>query len=105
MIHVNITPTHQNVNELLGRTEVQAHITFETLTPKNAEVQQLVAQLFKSDEKNVVIKHIYSDFGAREADVIAHIYYDEAAKKVYEPKPKVKKAKAESDKPAEKKAK
>ena len=91
---MNITPTHQHMNELLGRNEVQVKITFETVTPKNTEVQQLVAQLFKADDKSVVIKHIYSDFGSRQADVTAHVYKDEATKISVEPKLKVKKAKA-----------
>jgi len=89
---MNITSTNQKQNTLLGRNEVEAHLTFETVTPTNAEVRQLVAQLMKSDEKNVVIKHIYSDFGAREADVFAYVYNDETARATYEQKPKVKKA-------------
>jgi len=92
---MNITPNHQKMNELLGRNEIEATIIFEQITPKNAEVQQLVAQLFKAEDKAVVIKHIYTDFGTRQAKVVAHVYTSEAAKTAIEPKPKVKKVKAE----------
>jgi small subunit ribosomal protein S24e len=99
---MNITPTTQKDNALLGRNELSAHITFDTVTPKNADVQQLVAQLLKSDEKLVVIKHIHTNFGRREAEVFAYVYNDENAKQLYEPKPKVKKAKEEKKEEAKK---
>ena len=86
---------------LLARKEVDAHVVFEgKATPSNAEVAKAIASELKTDEKLVVVKHIYTAYGSSEAEIEAYVYNtDEDLKKI---EPKKKKAeKKEGEAPAE----
>ena len=94
MIFVQLNVTNKKDEPLLARTMVTATLEFEKSTPSYADVTSLLAANLKSDEKLVVIRHIYNSFGAKKADVIAYVYNDEAKKQLIEPKLKVKKEKS-----------
>ena len=79
---------------LLSRKLIKASIGFEKSTPSYAEVTSSLSSNLKSDEKLIVIRHVYNHFGAKNADVIAYLYSDENKKNFMEPKIKVKKEKA-----------
>ena len=72
---------------------VTANLEFEKATPSYPEVSALLASQLKSDEKLIAIRHIYTQFGNKKAEVIAYVYSDEAKKQFIEPKLKVKKSK------------
>jgi ribosomal protein S24E len=57
-----------------------------------AEVTAGLAHKLKADEKLIAIRHIYTNFGAKSAKVVAYLYHDEAKKAFFEPKAKEKKA-------------
>jgi ribosomal protein S24E len=75
---------------LLSRMSVKGEVTFEAKTPSHEEMRKAVAASTKMDEKLVVVKHIYNNFGARKATFSAVVYDDEAALAAIEPKPKKK---------------
>lgn len=75
---------NRNENPMLKRIEVEARITFESGTPKKDDVKKIVAQAIKCDEKLTAIKHVYSDFGKKEAKIKAYCYQDEASFKLLE---------------------
>ncbi len=62
---------------LLSRTRVTLKAEYEGATPSRLELKKLVANKIKSDEKLVVLKHIYTRFGKNSAKIIAHIYQNE----------------------------
>lgn len=72
---------------------VKATLEFEKSTPSYTEVTSLLASDLKTDEKLIAIRHIYTLFGAKKAEVIAYVYSDEAKKQLVEPKIKEKKEK------------
>ena len=78
---------------LLSRTMVKANVAFEKTTPTYQEVTSLITQQLKTDEKLVAIRHIYTAFGSRKANVIAYVYSDWSKKQFVEPKLKEKKDK------------
>jgi len=78
---------------LLSRKLVMASVEFEKSTPSYAEVTSSLSSNLKTDEKLVVIRHIYNSFGAKKAEVIAYVYADEGKKQLIEPKIKEKKEK------------
>jgi ribosomal protein S24E len=74
----------QKDNKLLNRIEVEATVTFTGATPSRADMVKEIAKQAKADEKLVVIKHIYTDFGTTKATVRAFAYTDEATLKASE---------------------
>ena len=79
---------------LLSRTLIRADMDFEKATPSYAETTAMLAASLKADEKLIAIRHVYTSFGAKKADVLAYLYEDEAKKQLIEPKKKEKQAKA-----------
>ena len=87
---MQLNVTSKKEEPLLSRTEVKGTIEYEKATPSYAEVTQLIAAQLKSDEKLVAIRHVYTFFGSKKADVIAYVYSDESKKQFVEPKLKEK---------------
>ncbi len=85
---------------LLSRIAVKADLDFDKSTPSYAETAALLVTNLKADEKLIAIRHIYTSFGNKKAQVTAYLYNDEGKKNSIEPKPKVKKDKkgAKADK-------
>jgi ribosomal protein S24E len=83
---------------LLARKEVAGKMTFEgKATPSNADVAKAIASELKTDEKLVVVKHIYTAFGSCEAEIQAYVYNTEEDLKKIEPKEKKKGEKKEGE--------
>lgn len=78
---------------LLSRVMVKADMDFEKATPSYTETASLLASHLKTDEKLIAIRHIYTAFGNKKAEVIAYVYSDESKKQFIEPKVKQKKDK------------
>ena len=90
---MNIHISEKREEPLLSRTRVSAKIDFDSATPSNKDVTSGLASHLKADEKLVVIKNIYTEFGHRKADVTAYVYSSEEKKNYVEPKVKDKKSK------------
>ncbi len=105
-----ITIKNTEEKPLLARKEIEGHMMFEgKSTPSNADVTKAIASELKTDEKLVVVKHIYTAFGSCEANISAYVYDTEEALKKFEPKNKKEEKKegeapAKEAKPAEKPA-
>lgn len=78
---------------LLSREMLKASIDFDKATPSYQEITSFIASNLKTDEKLIAIRHVYTAFGNRKADVIAYVYSDENKKQFIEPKVKEKKGK------------
>ncbi len=61
-------------NALLDRTMVRGEITFEQATPSNNDLAIAIGKQMGSDPTRVVVKHIYSTFGHRQAAFEAEVY-------------------------------
>ncbi|MFC1801600.1 30S ribosomal protein S24e [Nanoarchaeota archaeon] len=72
---------NQKDNKLLHRKEVEGLLTYEGATPSNVQVQKEVAAQLKVDEKLVVVRHIYNQYGENTADVLAYAYDNEDSMK------------------------
>lgn len=95
MIYVQLTITNKKQEPLLSRTMLKATLEFEKSTPSYKEVTASLASDLKADEKLIAIRHIYTSFGNKKAEVTAYVYSDEAKKQLIEPKLKEKKSKEE----------
>lgn len=73
---------------LLSRTLVNGHVAFDGATPSNDKLAKDIASSVKSDPSLVVMKHVYSGFGKKEADFMAVVYKDVAARDRFEVKTK-----------------
>ena len=98
MISMQINVVEKKPEPLLSRTMLKANIDFDKATPPYNEITSLIATHLKTDEKLVAIRHVYTAFGNRKADVIAYIYSDENKKQSIEPKLKEKKDKKAKEK-------
>ena len=94
---MNIEMKSEAESPLLCRREVKAEISFDKVTPSNDDVKKAVAAKLKVDESLVAVKHIYTKFGKRYADVFAYIYASKEALDKIEPKKKEKKQKKEGE--------
>ena len=61
-------------NVLLDRTRVCGQVSFEQATPSNNEIATAISKQMGADATHVVVKHIYSQFGHRQASFEAVIY-------------------------------
>jgi len=59
---------------LLKRTVIKARIAFEGKTPSRQEVRRKLAKALKAKEELLIIKHIYTGFGERSAEIHAALY-------------------------------
>ncbi|MFH1786425.1 MAG: hypothetical protein ABH829_02140 [archaeon] len=99
--------TNKKENKLLNRTEIEGTVTFDAAIPAKSEVSTKISATLGGDKNLVVLDHIYPQFGARQARIIAKVYKDKKSLDAYEPKPKAaapKKEGAPAEKPAEAKA-
>lgn len=71
-------------NALLGRTEIEAKLSFEGATPKRAETIKALASAMKTKPQLVVVRSIETHYGGLSADVSACIYSDEKKLELYE---------------------
>jgi len=94
--------TERIEESLLSRAKIISKISFEAATPSEKEVKSKIASSLNADENLVVVKHIYTDFGFKRADVSAYLYKDEKEMENIEIKPK-KKDEAKETKPKEEK--
>jgi len=79
-------------NPLLSRTEIEAEASFfNEPTPKKEDIKKKISSMEKADEKLVVVKNVYGNFGAGKASVLAYVYKSEDKLKKIEPKKKEKK--------------
>ena len=85
--------TNKKEEPLLSRTKINAMIEFEKATPSYKEVTSLIAASLKKDENLIALKHIYTLFGDKKAEIVAYAYSDESKKQFIEPKIKEKKEK------------
>lgn len=69
---------------LLPRKEVTVSIVFEGSTPGRAQLRKSVADKIKAKEELVIIRHIYTKYGSKEAEVVAYVYENENALKSLE---------------------
>jgi ribosomal protein S24E len=83
--------TSKTEEPLLSRIMLKANVNFEKATPSYQELISLIASKAKTDEKLVAIRHVYTSFGKKDAEIIAYVYKDEAKKQFIEPKVKEKK--------------
>ncbi|MAG91398.1 hypothetical protein CMO83_01860 [Candidatus Woesearchaeota archaeon] len=107
MISLQLNITKQQEEPLLSRKLINATLEFDNATPSNKETISLIASNLKKDEKLISVRHIYTSFGNKKANVIAYVYTDEKKKILIEPKIKKQKEskpseeKKEGQKPAE----
>ncbi len=94
---MNIKIEKNEDKPLLARKEIAGSIMFEEkATPSNDTIRKAIAAELKVDEKVVIVKHIYTAYGASEAKVEAYVYKDEESLKKMEPVTKAMKLKVEA---------
>lgn len=99
---MEISNTKETVNDLLGRKEISGELSFTGATPSYADFSKFVAQKFSVPEDTVVVKNIFTKFGATKADFVVFVYKSVTEKNTFEPKVKAKKAGAAEGKEAAK---
>ncbi|MEK6874911.1 MAG: hypothetical protein AABX52_04140 [Nanoarchaeota archaeon] len=73
---------------LLGRLEISGTLSFDAATPNLKEVQQTIADKLSTKPELIVINHVYSDFGSRNALINAYIYQDTSSRDTFSIIPK-----------------
>ncbi len=70
-------------NGLFSRKEVRGELMFEQVTPSNNEVQTVLAKKLSVTPEQVVVEHIYTDFGTNHAKFSALVYDSAEHKKKF----------------------
>ena len=86
---------------LLSRKRVTFEFTSEKETPSRKVLLKKVAEKTKAKPELVVIKHIYTKYGSKNAKVIAHIYNNKKDMEIIEEKYLLKKNNLEEPKTEE----
>ncbi len=76
--------TKKEKNALIGRTEVEATLTYQGVTPSNRDVTASIAKQLSCEEKLVVVKQIKGVFSEQKAIVTAVAYDSQVALDKYE---------------------
>lgn len=84
----------QTRKPLVEREEIIAKAE-ANVTPKKADVQEQIATMLNKPKELVIVKHVYPQFGKKEAKIIVYVYDTLEAVKKFE-KQKEKKEKAEA---------
>ena len=71
---MNIKVIKKIERPLLSRTELEAEVYFDGATPKRTDLLKSLAAALKVSEDTVIIRRIYTNFGARSAKFTANIY-------------------------------
>lgn len=95
---MKLTITEKKENKLLQRLEVQGVASFEGSTPKNQEIMASLAQQLQVAPELIVMQHIYTGFGERQAQVQALAYSTLEGRQKTEPLTKHMKKKIEEAK-------
>ena len=98
---MNIDIKEKKDNKLLSRQEIKAHVTFSGSTPPREELKKEFSKITKAKPELVIIKNIYTNFGAQEADILLHVYTDQEILKKIEQIKEEKKEEKKEEAPAE----
>jgi len=74
---MNLELLKERETPLLSRKRITLMMDFKGTTPSRNIVKNEIATKLKADKKLVVVKHIYTRYGAQKAKVIAHVYTNE----------------------------
>lgn len=66
---------------LLSRTKVEIEITFDKATPSKAEIKSKLSKDLGKEEKLIVVKGIYMEYGLKKAKNLSYVYESEEALK------------------------
>ncbi|MAH01857.1 hypothetical protein CMO87_01325 [Candidatus Woesearchaeota archaeon] len=88
---------------LLSRTKVEAEMVFEKATPSREETKSKLCNILGKDEKLIVVKGIYNEFGLKKAKNLSYVYENEESLKKIEVETKKKTGKKETQEGAEEK--
>jgi len=93
---------------LLSRIKVESEITFDKATPSNNDIKTKLGKDLGKEEKLIVVKGIYMEYGLKKAKNISYIYENEGSLKRIEVQKKEKtgkKVESKAEKPAKEEAK
>ena len=88
---------------LLSRTRVESEIAFEKSTPSKDEIKSKLGKDLGKDEKLIVVKGIYTEYGLKKCKNLSYVYENEESLKRIEVQ-KEKKSKKKEAKPEERAA-
>ncbi|MBS3136724.1 hypothetical protein J4401_07265 [Candidatus Woesearchaeota archaeon] len=92
---MSIEITNKKSNELLSRLELEGKITFEGKpTPSNEQAKKMIADSLSTEQSNVAVKKIKTNYGSNSAVFRAYSYSNSEVMARIERKPKVAKAAA-----------
>jgi len=75
---------NKNEDPLLFRTKVESEISFDKGTPSREEIKSKLGKDLGKDEKLIVVKGIYMEYGLKKAKNLAYVYETEKALKEIE---------------------
>ena len=90
---------------LLSRTKVEIEITFDKATPSKAEIKSRLGKDLGKEEKLIVVKGIYMEYGLKKAKNLSYVYESEEALKRIEVGKKEESKTEAQEKPAKEEAK
>lgn len=73
-------------NDVLGRKEIIANISFDKSTPTRKEIKELISVKIGANPDNIVLRKVKSNFGVRSIEATFHIYPTKEAVLATEPK-------------------
>jgi small subunit ribosomal protein S24e len=83
---MNVEILSSKDNQLLGRKEVEATVSFDSATPKRAELKQAIGGKIAANPDLMVVRRVTSSFGARSVKVLAYVYSSKESLMGVEPK-------------------
>jgi len=87
--------------KLLSRKRVVLMVDNNGATPSRSEMIKQVAKKYSTKPENVIIKHVYSQFGSTKTKIIVNIYSDSEKMKAFEHKNLIKKHEIKAEPKAE----
>jgi small subunit ribosomal protein S24e len=69
---------------VLPRKEAKIKLSFTEAAPSRKQLKKMVAEKLKAKEDMVIIRHVYTKYGTKDAEIIVFVYDNEEALKSLE---------------------
>jgi len=83
---MNVEILSSKENQLMGRKEVEASVSFDAATPKRAELKGAIGGKIAANPDLMVVRKVSPNFGTKSVKVLSYVYSSKETLMSVEPK-------------------
>jgi ribosomal protein S24E len=83
---MNVEILSSKENQIMGRKEVEATVSFDSATPKRAELKSAIGGKIAANPDLMVVRSVKPSFGMKSVKVLSYVYSSKESLMSVEPK-------------------